>query len=383
MGIGDWLRSLWWRLLLALLVPVVLLAVLAILSWAGQISGTAAAVTAALLFAVALLGMFYYQGRAIGRLESGKPEKVAEIERARESAEREKTQLQSALAEVQTLLEEERTKRRETDVRLQRERGRFLSVTNLQPILDVGVMEVTFNITEAYDLAYDKNWNFVTGVVMQHPHEDDSEKEEKEGEGKEQEAECGEPKYRFLGALTTEFTGRFGFDLHKVRGEFDDRAGVVRFLIPSLEFLGPKSFSASEWGFSYMLRQGGIGGDLWLLAESGSNPEETRKCSGKEKEICYELQADLHNRLRKGAAGPDKCLSKSLERLGTTIVHALMLGTTGIESSAVESLSGPGKPLLELIRDLAARESEVQGMGSMPRLPEAAKSFPANRDGMV
>jgi len=373
LGIGNWFRSLWRRFLLALLVPVALLAVLAILSRAGQISPTAAVATAALLFAVALLGMFYYQGRAIGRLESRRTEQVAEIDRARESAEREKMQLQSALAHAQTLLEEERAKKRETDVRLQRERGRFLSITNLQPILDVGVLEVTFNITEAYDIECDENRNLVDFHVAWHRHAGDSEEEAEEEE--EQEGEPRKPQYRFLGALTTEFTGRFGFDLHKVRAEFDDTSGVVRSLMPSLEFLGPKTFSASDWVFSYMLRRGGFFGDLWMVAtESEYNQWE--------KEIRSRLQAQLHERLRKGPSGPDKFLSKSLEQLGIKIVHALVIATTGLESNAVQSLSGPGKPLLDLIRDLAARESATQSNAVSGLLPTEQKLLPASGAGL-
>jgi len=366
----SWFRKLKQKLFWAFLVPVALLGVVAIISLASQISTTAAGVTAAFLFLVALLGMFYYQGRILGRLESGKPREVIEIKRALEAAERKNVELQADL-------EKERARRQEIALRLERERERFLSITNFQPILDIGVLEVTFKITEAYDLLYGYNkyyyWPLSAGGARYNNENDLEGEENEEEEGEESDERDAEyladhfewELVRFLGALTTTFTGRFGFDLRKVQGEFDEKSGVVRFLMPPLEFLGTKSFPASEWVFSYVLRRGGFFRDRWFLNTEGEYAQF-------EKETRARLQAEFHERLRKGPPVPD--LSKSLEQLGTKIVQALVIGTTGFKSTVTDSLSGPGKPLLQLIRDLVSKDLSLQSRDISNLLPDVKMS---------
>jgi len=204
-------------------------------------------------------------------------------------------------------------------------------------------------------------------------HED--EEESSEGDDEVEAAAGPKAKYIFNGAVTADFTGRFGFDLRNVQAEFDEGTHTIRFTMPPIGFLGTKSFCAFQWIFSHVLALHKplplLDSEYWWLSRDAD-------CLTREKAFCESLEHDLAARLTSSPPGPVRAVSKSLEQLGIKIVQALLSGATGYASNPVESLPGPGKALPDLILELSAKESAVQSTDVPAQLPGEQKSLPVS-----
>jgi len=340
-------------LLLCVLAPMAVVLVLALLLVMAQVSWSTAAVLAALILLLALVGFSFYGGKWSGEQAL----KIKELQKAEE--------------EQRSKLEEERAKREESAIVLERERGRSLIATSFEVIMDLGVLEVPFRMTESYDLCYDKNGHLLPDKShralqqdREYPIDGDTESESDQGKR----VPSGEQYRRFVGAHTAKFTGRFGFDFRKVRAEYDHQKRDISFVMPAMEFRGISDFPTIEWDFSCVLEWYGYD-RYWWEPTSGEAREWKEKKSN-------ELRTEILQRLKKSPYGLGGFLAKPLEQLGIQILRAFVKGATDCQSTAVQQLKGEGKPLLDLCRDLTGSTLSAKRQESLPQ-PLARDALPA------
>lgn len=121
---------------------------------------------------------------------------------------------------------------------LEESRNRKLQVLNVQPILELGIFEADCQITECFDLVFDKNGKIIT----------DETDEEPEGFiSAFLEVFLGQRKQRFIGTLTVKFTARYGIDMQNLKIRCDDNTKTVYIEGAESSYLGSKGFPETYW----------------------------------------------------------------------------------------------------------------------------------------
>ncbi len=129
---------------------------------------------------------------------------------------------------------------------LEEARNKKLQVLNVQPILELGILEADCQISQCFDLLIDKNGGIVTGETDGEP------------EGFVStflEGLLGQRRKRFIGTFTVKFTARYGVDMQNIRIRCDDQTKTVYVEGAEPSYLGSKDFPETYWEGCVTLRE--------------------------------------------------------------------------------------------------------------------------------
>lgn len=223
---------------------------------------------------------------------------------------------------------------------LEEARKRKLKVLNVQPILELSVLEADCQITECFDLVFDKNGEIITW-------NDDPNPEVKY-------EECwgdiifGSKKKRFIGTLTVKFTARYGIKMQNLRVRLSDANKTVLVEGAEPSYTGSKGFPETYWKGCVTLREQWDG--IWI------SDEEAVPLESPCKDFCRGIMEEsLKN-------GPEE-LEWLKRPLQNTIRHLLQMMITpqGYSVEFVEKIEGQSVPFFEYAADLGLDRPRLEG----------------------
>jgi hypothetical protein len=133
-------------------------------------------------------------------------------------------------------------------------RSRRVRILNVQPILELGILEAECEMSKCFDLAFDKDGKYVE------PTETDGVQQVGLWAGAgwgvlEWMGYEGARRSRFVGTLQVKFMARYGIDMHMLRIGRDDDKKVLLVANAEPAYLGSRGFPQTEWKGCVCLRE--------------------------------------------------------------------------------------------------------------------------------
>jgi hypothetical protein len=195
---------------------------------------------------------------------------------------------------------------------------RKLQLLNVQPILELGILEADCQISRCFDLCIDKNGRLI----------DEKTEEKPKGLSAIMVALFGQERRRFIGTLTVNFTARYGVDMQSLRIQRNDRSKTISVEGGQPTYLGSKGFPRTVWEGCVALREQTID-ETWIA------DDEAVKIESPCKDICRNwMEEDLKN-------GPES-LEWLKSPLQNTVKHLLqmMIAPEGYSVEFVNKIEG-------------------------------------------
>jgi hypothetical protein len=223
-------------------------------------------------------------------------------------------------------------------------RGRKLQLLNVQPILELGILEADCQITECFDLLIDKQGNIVTEDSCKEPKGIISAFWDGILEGW-----FGKGRTRFIGTLKLKFPARYGISLQNLKIRRDDIGKIVYVggAEPTYQCLG-KTFPQTSWEGCIVLREQWDGN--WSTEDAAIAIESPLK------DACRKSMEDsLKN-------GPED-LEWLKQPLQNTIRHLLqmMIVPQGYSLELVDEIEGESKSFFEYAAELGLEKPRLEG----------------------
>jgi len=223
---------------------------------------------------------------------------------------------------------------------LEESRNRKLQVLNVQPILELGILEADCQITECFDLVFDKNGEIITWNDVPDP---DVKYKESWGD-----IILGAKKQRFIGTLIVKFTARYGVDMQNLKIRCDDDTKTVYVEGAEPSYLGSKGFPETCWKGCVNLREQWEGN--WIADDEAVRIESPCK------DMCRSIMEEsLKN-------GPEN-LEWLKQPLQNTVKHLLqmMVALPGYSLVLVEKIEGDSMPFFEYTASLGLDKPRLGG----------------------
>ena len=220
---------------------------------------------------------------------------------------REKDELVEEVARLKTELDDEHNKK--------------VKVLNIQPILEMGILEAECEVTRFFDRYFDKD-----------------DKEIGESALEQKGPEPRKPVKRFLGALTSKFKAKYGIDLRKVQIKRLEQAKTMYVAGAEPSFRGVQGFPVTDW-------KGSVGLHYWW--GSWSIDEDSQKLESECKEkYRVSMERSLEN-------GPEQLewVKEPLKK-HVRLLLKMMIAPEGYNVELVENADEGFTPLFDYLRDL-------------------------------
>jgi len=246
------------------------------------------------------------------------------------------------LHEAEKLKEENRQlleKESILEQQLEEARSRKLQVMNVQPILDLGILEADCQISRCFDLLIDKNGEIIT----------------EESNGKEtgylkafMEGFLGlRGNIRFVGTLMVNFTATYGIKLQDLKIRRDDNSKTIYVAGAEPTYTGCKKFPQTHWEGCIVLSE--KGGE-WIM------DDEAMKLEAPCKDICRNY---IEDSLQKG---PEELEWLKIP-LQNTVKHLLQMMISPPEYSLVfvDKIEEEAVPFFEYAAGLGLDRPRLEG----------------------
>jgi hypothetical protein len=204
------------------------------------------------------------------------------------------------------------------------EKGKRIRVLNVTPILTLGILEVECEFNRFFNKYFNK-------------------------ERKEIYTEEG-AKYRFIGALKINFTGKYGIDMQNIRVKIDNQNKIVFVSGAGVKYDGMKDYGA-KWVFAEGLSSNWL--DNWVIDKISPG-------------IAGEIKSNLKETLREQAEvdirkGPEELnyMKKPIENHVKKILSFFILPediNREYKMQLVDTLDKQGEPLYDFIQRIEFKE---------------------------
>lgn len=237
------------------------------------------------------------------------------------------------LHEAEKLMEENRRLLERESIlnqQLEEARNRKLQVLNVQPILNLGILEADCEIAKCFDFFIDKNGEIIT---------DESSEEPAGFIGSFLEGVFGKGSTRFIGTRIVKFKANYGVKLQNVRVRRDDKNKAVYVEGVKPTYTGSTGFPQSHWEGCVVLSE--RGDDEWVMDDKALKLESPCK------DMCSDyMEESLQN-------GPEQ-LEWLKQPLQDTVEHLLqmMIVPVGYSLHFVEKIEEKTVPFFEYAAEL-------------------------------
>ena len=221
---------------------------------------------------------------------------------------------------------------------LEEARKKKLQVLNVQPILELGILEADCQIAQCFDFFIDKNGEIIT---------EESGKEPSGIIGAFVEGLLGERRTRFIGTLNVKFTARYGIKIQNLKIRCDDNSKTVYVEGAEPTYLGTRDFPQTFWEGCVVLRE--QWDETWIADDKAVSLESPCK------DICRKsMEESLKN-------GPED-LEWLKNPLQNTVRHLLQMMITpqGYSIEFVEEIEGESVPFFEYAGSLGLDKPRLE-----------------------